>query len=343
MKGEGSVFRRLDNGKWYFRLRVKVDGEIRELREEIPGIYDSADAAWRASKDIRHENLAKIARHEVRPSNIENVTCGELLTQYVEHVKKNRPRSAYDIERQVESQLRPFFGTTKVAKLTTRMLDAFIEQRQKQGRKFATIRNDLAYFRSALRLELKNTPCRILAVPHFPTITVDNTRTGFLDFPQYEVILDHLPVSIRCLFVVAYHIGNRLGALLDLKWHQIDFDLGVIFLDSRHGNKTAGTAPIYGDMRKWLTQQKQIRDELSGVREGLFFGIPKIARSTRTSRLAMAAIEESRGQRLDPLKLRGKTPLRKLVRRIFYFMISAGLPFETWSRRQGSASDAPWR
>ena len=184
-------------------------------------------------------------------------------------------RVLLDIERQVESQLRPFFGTTKVAKLTTRMLDAFIEQRQKQGRKFATIRNDLAYFRSALRLELKNTPCRILAVPHFPTITVDNTRTGFLDFPQYEVILDHLPVSIKCLFVVAYHIGNRLGALLDLKWHQIDFDLRVVFLDSRHGNKTTGTAPIYGDMRKWLTQQKQIRDEHFPACEKVFFWYPQ--------------------------------------------------------------------
>jgi hypothetical protein len=41
-------------------------------------------------------------------------------------------------------------------------------------------------------------------------------------------ILAQLPVSLQCLFVLAYHIGNPKGALLELKWPQVDFKNGVI-------------------------------------------------------------------------------------------------------------------
>lgn len=120
----------------------------------------------------------KIKRSEVQPSKVENLTCGELLTQYVAHVHKNRPLSAKEIVYQVEGVLRPYFGGTKVAKLTTDALGGFVKHREKQGRMPATIKNDLAYFRSALRLELKRTPCRVGSIPYFPTIRVDKCSKG---------------------------------------------------------------------------------------------------------------------------------------------------------------------
>ncbi len=38
---------------------------------------------------------------------------------------------------------------------------------------------------------------------------------------------DKLPISLKYLLVVGYHIGNRKGTLLNLKWSQIDFEEGL--------------------------------------------------------------------------------------------------------------------
>ena len=44
---------------------------------------------------------------------------------------------------------------------------------------------------------------------------------------QVITVPDKLPVSLKYLLVVGYHIGNRKGTLLNLKWSQIDFEEGL--------------------------------------------------------------------------------------------------------------------
>src|SRR5262249_18721087 len=72
-----------------------------------------------------------------------------------------------------------------------------------------------------------------------------------------------------------YQIGNRKGALLELKWPQVDFKNGVIrFVRMQNRKPVPLAAPIYGDMADWLHRQKAFRDEhflganlsLSGIR-----------------------------------------------------------------------------
>jgi integrase len=75
---------------------------------------------------------------------------------------------------------------------------------------------------------IRRTPSRVVKVPHIAKSGEDNVRSGFLAFDGYEKVLEELPLSLKCMFVVAYHIGNRKGALLDLKWQQVDFKNGVI-------------------------------------------------------------------------------------------------------------------
>jgi hypothetical protein len=130
-KGEGSVYQRRETGRWYFKIKFQVGDEERELREPIPGKFADADAAWRSSKTIRQECIAKIKRNEVQPSKVENLTCGKLLMQYVAHVHKNRPLSAKEIVYQVDCGHTS--GGTKVANLTTDTLDGFVKHREKQG------------------------------------------------------------------------------------------------------------------------------------------------------------------------------------------------------------------
>lgn len=262
-KGEGSVFQRKDTGKWYYKIKFKVDGEEREIRQPIPGDHADEDAAWKAAKAIRHECLAKISRHEVQQSRVEDVTCGELLDDYIKFLEANRPRSAYDMKLSINANLRPFFGDLKAAQLETGHFRRFRELRKtRDGVSGTTVNRDLAALRAALKLEAKNTPSRVKFVPYFPMDDEShNVRTGFLDVSGYRKILEHLPESLKCLFVLAYHVGNRRGNLLSLKWSQVDFEIGIIRLAETQDGKHVGTAPIYGEMRSWLARQKGYRDD----------------------------------------------------------------------------------
>jgi hypothetical protein len=112
------------------------------------------------------------------------------------------------IEKCIEANIRPFFGPIKVAKLETRHFERYREIRTETVSD-ATVDRDFTYLKSALLLEYKKTPRRVIKVPHMPKSGEDNVRLGFLEFDGYERVLTELPMSLKCLFVMAYNIGNR--------------------------------------------------------------------------------------------------------------------------------------
>ena len=92
-------------------------------------------------------------------------------------------------------------------------------------------------------------------------LTEDNVRTGFLDDEGYLALRNELPEYLRPMFVVAYHVGNRLGELRWLLWSQVDFEHNQIRLNpGTTKNKKGRTLPIYGQMREWLEMQKSVHD-----------------------------------------------------------------------------------
>ena len=74
----------------------------------------------------------------------------------------------------------------------------------------------------AFQLGYQQDPPLVARVPHFPRLTEDEPRQGFLRPEIYRKFLFELPDSLRLLFVIAYHVGLRRGALLRIKWSQVD-------------------------------------------------------------------------------------------------------------------------
>lgn len=90
-------------------------------------------------------------------------------------------------------------------------------------------------------------------VPRIPKLKEDNVREGFLEPPQYRMILDGLVAPVKPVFVLGYHLGMRTGELLALKRDWVDLAEGLIYVNGRvTKNRKAKTAPIYGDMAGWL-------------------------------------------------------------------------------------------
>jgi len=273
-KGEGSLFQH--NGYWFYSYGYSVDGEHRKKKKCLGPIekFKTKSAAWMEAKRFRDRFITDVHSGKVVSSHVDNVTCGELLTQYIAHLKAQKKPAAYVIERCVEANIRPFFGSKKVARLETKDFERYRETRTEVVSN-ATVDHDFTYLKSALLLEYKKTPSRVAKVPHIPKSGEDNVRQGFLEFNGYEKVLAQLPLSLKSAFVVAYHIGNRKGALLEVKWPQVDFRNRVIrFIRMQNRKPVPAAAPIYGDMEEWLRRQKEFRDEHFPACEFVFFWYP---------------------------------------------------------------------
>ncbi len=273
-KGDGSLFQ--SGGYWFYTYGYSIDGEQRKKKKCLGSVdvLKTEGAAWAEAKRVRDEFITDVKAGKVARAMPAAVTVGELLTQYVDHLKEQKKPAAYIIEKCIEANLRPFFGRKKADKLES--VD-FERYRKMRGKKVsnATVDHDFTYLKSALLLEFKKTPSRIARVPHIQKSGEDNVRHGFLEFDGYEKVLERLPLSLKSVFVVGYHIGNRKSALLQLKWSQVDFANGVIrFIRMQNRKPVPMAAPIYGDMAEWLHRQKEFRDQHFPKCEFVFFWYP---------------------------------------------------------------------
>lgn len=275
-KGEGSLFQ--SNGYWFYTYGYTVDGQQRKRKKCLGSLekFKTESAAQREAQRFRNKFITDVTTGKVMTSDVENVTCDELLSQYIRHLKGQNKPAAYVIEKCIEANVRPFFGSKRVVKLESKHFEQYRKMRvEDDGVSNATVDHDFTYFKSALIHEFKKTPSRVLKVPHIPKSGEDNVRVGFLDFDGYEQVLAELPLSLKCIFVVAYHVGNRKGVLLELKWAQIDFEHNVIrFIRMQNRKPVPVAAPIYGDMKPWLTRQKAFRDKHFPKCEHVFFWHP---------------------------------------------------------------------
>lgn len=69
-------------------------------------------------------------------------------------------------------------------------------------------------------------------VPTFPTVSVNNTRTGFFEESEVRKLVKHLPSTDGAVVVFAFHTGWRIRSeVLPLTWFQVDFEEGIVRLE----------------------------------------------------------------------------------------------------------------
>ena len=117
---------------------------------------------------------------------------------------------------------------------------------------------ELEVMRRALNLGARQTPPLIAHVPRLVKLDESsNVRTQTIDHPTYQSLCAALPDAERWLTVLGYHMGWRIGRLLELTWERVDFEDGVIYApDRQREGKQVGTAPIYGDMQTVLVEAR---------------------------------------------------------------------------------------
>jgi len=139
----------------------------------------------------------------------------------------------------------------------------YIQQRLKDV-KPSTVNRELGLLHRASQLGYQQDPPLVGRVPFFPKLTEGEPRKGFLKPEHYRKLLAELPQEPKLLFVVAYHVGLRKGALLRIRWDQVDLASSCIWMEAKKANRKPEpvAVPIYSDMRAYLELQPHTSEYL---------------------------------------------------------------------------------
>jgi integrase len=122
----------------------------------------------------------------------------------------------------------PFFKNRPVRTITPDPLYQFIERRQNDGAKNATINRNLSLLRRMMSLARREG--NLAQAPYFPMLKEDNARKGFLTPSQFTKLRDAMPEHLRPLVTFLYFTGCRIGAALAITRSQIEFEKGRLQL-----------------------------------------------------------------------------------------------------------------
>jgi integrase len=124
-----------------------------------------------------------------------------------------------------------FFSGYKVQDITTGVLQTYVDKCKSEGTDGGTIRRRFNLLRAAFNIARKSG--LVHYVPHFPMPKENDARQGFIEKPQFDKLLEHLPEHLYPLVHFLYSTGVRLGEARQIVWSQVDLVRGEIRLAAK--------------------------------------------------------------------------------------------------------------
>lgn len=256
--------------------KTKADGTTTILpnyyiRYRDQDICTGTDRLKDAKAAIKKQAGQDVQEHRRRTARPEEVTIGALLDLVLEDYKSNGHKTLKNARGQIENSLRPYFGGMLADMLDTSQIERWIATRQASRlRKSvrgghaklqpASINRELSLLMRAYRLGYERQPQMVEKIPPIKKLAENNVRKGFVTLDQYHTLLDELPPHLRPITVVAFHVANRKGELLNLEWSDVELDGNPPVLTLWPGetkNKDGRTLPILeGEMLGTLRELK---------------------------------------------------------------------------------------
>jgi integrase len=214
-RGTGSLTKRGD--VWW--IRFTADGK---RIAETSCSKKRADAVT-----LLNQRLAEVQEDRYQGPQAGRLTFEDLAAMITDYY--DGMRSAVRVS-QALSRLREHFGHYAAKNITYDSLNAYKRKRRDQKAADGTVKYELSILRQAFNEAL--TAGKVRYVPPFPKITLENARTEFFTRGEFDALAAELPPSLRPPIEFAYWTGWRVRSeVLTLKWHQVDFDRGIVRLE----------------------------------------------------------------------------------------------------------------
>lgn len=240
-RGSGSIYKQKNSAFWW--IQYCRNGKV--FRESTK-TEDKEEA-----KDFLNKRLGEIATGTFSGLEVERILISELAEDFLRDYRINNKKSIDDVEARWELHLKTFLGDLRASQLTTNLLARYIDQRQQEKAKNATINRELAALKRMFRLGYQATPPKVNRVPKFPKLQENNARQGFLEDAQYSKLVSVISdLWLRALVEVGKTYGWRISELLSLRVCQVNLLNRTLRLEpgttkNNEGREVTMTTPIY--------------------------------------------------------------------------------------------------
>lgn len=253
----------------------------RRVRRRSAGTSDRLEAEKELGKFIIDRTQETPASHIETPDNYAIATA---LRWYVQ--EKGPEIATAELTGRTVERLIEFFGSkTTVSNITPQVLKRYERERKrkvrvydtKKGKKTvvnekpvttATIRRELSILNAALNHAVTNG--RLTSAPKLVLPPIGQNKTRYLEPVEIERLLAHCPEPHVKLFIkLAINTGARKGALLELRWKQVDFVNRIIYLNPEERiqtNKRRAIVPMNDLLYLTLTETKAEQEEFARVK-----------------------------------------------------------------------------
>ena len=245
-RGEGSIYQRKD-GRFVASLRIENTGGERKY------FYG------RTRAEVREKlQQAQLNQQKGRLAKGPQQTVQQFLESWLEDVHKARIRiNSYNIYRQLlTNHVLPALGHIRLQKLSTRDIDELYARKLKEGYAVETVRAMHRLLHRALRDAVKWKLVSWNACDDANQPRAVKYETRILTLEQAKKLMEvAMGDREEGLLVLAVTTGMRIGELLSLRWYDVNFEEGSLWV-RRTVNRAGKFGLIENDPKTAASKRK---------------------------------------------------------------------------------------
>lgn len=209
----------LRGNTWY--LVTKIDG--RRIRKALSQSVTEA-------RQLRDEHLRDIKLHgdieTTRQSDRPAPLFGEMSQEWVSIISKEIKISTLsDYRYSMNRYILPRFGNTPIGEINYLDIKKFVSTLTCSKKR---INNILVPMRSVFKMAYLSEIIEKNPMDRVKNVKTDKPDIHPLAMEEVRLFLDKVSPRFRNFFTIAFFTGMRFGEMAGLKWHHVDFRLGVI-------------------------------------------------------------------------------------------------------------------
>lgn len=278
-KSEGFKLRQFEwsQGVWYITWSVEGKTHRRSTGETSRDEAEKYRAAF-------------IIQAQSRNTTDKSLTVEQALDDYMREHSDHSP--SRDVTRYNVVHLKSFFGGRQVGEVTPALVKQYIREKENDGYKQGTIRKQLTPLLASFNHARGND--RILAHAPITLPSIAPSKDIYLNQEEAKSLLDNCKTEHMRLFVaLALYTGARKGAILALKWSQVNLHKRLIDYNQPGRVQTKKKRPVVPISSELL---EMLRVEHKGPYVVMFRGGP------------LKDIKKSFAEACKASKLKGITP-----------------------------------
>lgn len=211
------------NSKWYYNFMlygIRKHGACKGCR--------TISEALEFEAEVKNE-VSLIVRNKIDESEI--ITVEQMFNEYLEYSEINNKPDTYKDNKHKVEVMKNFFGPkTRIKEIipsTIERLKTYIvfdlgNSKATFNRYFASLKKAFNLLILNHRLNLLN-PCKLVS-----SFVEDNHMTRYLTEDEEKRLMDELPSYLKPIVICALTTGLRKSNILNLKWENINFEMGFI-------------------------------------------------------------------------------------------------------------------